>query len=326
MKTQYFLPMGDPDFLCYPYYSLPNAIIKANSKERYSDFLCSKYINCYFRADSSKYKFVLCATNPWFDAENIMKFQEIKYLRDTLRLEGINLVDIIKKCLICNCYVYGQFNRSYVEKVSYNVTEYCVTGFDDAMGAFSVYYIDSQNVFKQIFVDYSTFLDAIMDVPALLIHLWVWRYNGVNFDDSINDMVTEFDDYINSTVTKVIPTPDKIYGLDSIKALADYFGECVENKTELYKPYVDKYLLHKKYMADRVRNLSLKGFVSSVLISNAEAVYAIAREVSEWCNKYNENYDQIPGKMIYQKICDSVNIEVEYLQGVIEDIRNIAHA
>ena len=113
MKKKYLLPFEMPDFVCYHASTYANSIIKANTKDNIYIALLSKYINCYYKEQSTKHKFVISVYDHWCTRQKIMQNQSVNLLKETYQKTNINIVSMIKKSLLNDLYINGQCNRKF---------------------------------------------------------------------------------------------------------------------------------------------------------------------------------------------------------------------
>ena len=324
MKKKSSLPVVEPDFICYHHITCSNAILRANLNEEVLNILCSKYINCFFKKESLKHKFVISMYDPWCTVQGLIQTQSLNFLKEVYEREKTNFILLLKKCLLQNLYVFGQCNRTYIEKQEENTTSiynFMVTGYDDILQEFEIYGLNSSDNFVRNKINYQLFNEALLSTPKQ--NIWFTLRNfcdrNINSIDWANTAF-ELEDYINSTNRRYHYKADKIYGLKSYEILAKHFEECASTGELFSMQYLLKIKMHKLYMRDRIAFFITNDVLNNKYLSLAEKVKDIGDEVLNIGEKYNETLDNTYAKLLIRYINMANEIENEYLPYVLKGV------
>lgn len=317
-----------PDFVCYHASTYANSIIKANTKDNIYIALLSKYINCYYKEQSTKHKFVISVYDHWCTRQKIMQNQSVNLLKETYQKTNINIVSMIKKSLLNDLYINGQCNRKYIESV-YNDDffnfNFIITGFDDLTHQFILYGINQSDNFTSYRVGYSIFEQALFDTPKPNIPLTFWQYNkDAKFLIDLPNLIFELEDYIHSTNNRNHYTADKVYGLAAINALAEHLSMSAIVDGSMNEAYIYKFMLHKCYMTQRVTCLVNNSIINHKWIMYAQEVEEIGKTINELGKGFNNSHDLLLIKKVTDCIALSIHIEQDYLQPMLNEIKNYA--
>ncbi len=325
MKKRYSLPIEAPQFICYNYLVCSNAIVRAVVKEKAPILLCSKYINCYYKEESTKHKFIIAIFDHWFTLQKIMQYQLIDLFKETYQKKKFDLVLTIKKCLLFDSYIFGQCNFAYIAPgLCHDVKwfNYVITGFDDTAKEFTIYGVDSTENFSCYHVKYQTFIEALFDTPKSNITFTMWRYNkDISITLDLPNTIFELEDYTNSTNRRKHYTADKVYGLNAIQKLSEHFYETAQNGLELNEFYLHKFLMHKSYMKDRMECLASHDVIDQKWIAHAEQVSQIGEKVYNFGKSFNDSHDQSFIAKLVEMIADTIRSETDYLPKVLEELK-----
>jgi len=319
------LPMVEPQFICYRHLSFSNAIIRANAKEDSRGLLSTKYINCCFKASSNDHKFILLVSDHWCIKEKTMEYQLINLLKNTYAQLNIDLVRLMKKCLLDGCYVFGQCNPCYLGLGDQNgdVFHFLVTGYNDCTNTFTVYGIDFSEKLECYLTEYQKLKDAIFDLPKDNIAFSLWRYHpGNEYSVDTERLTAELQDYLNS-ISRTDRTSDgNIYGISAISALQNYFCECIENGECLNEAYLHKLMMHKCFMRERVELLAEHGLVSLDTASTAHVVEQLGKTIYEVGRQYNHSKERTLIPKLISCFEQSMMLEHDYLPHVLHQLIN----
>lgn len=327
MKKRLSLPFEMPDFICQSNYMAGNAIVRSNAKgDKLMALMAPRCLNCRFDEESKNQKFVVATYDQWYRNEGFIQFQMVKFLKDTFIEMNTDIILIIKKLISDGCYVYSACERSCVEPEAEKgapVLYFLITGYDDVAHELTMYGLNYKfDEFKCFKVGYSDFIDALFATSSNMIKLDAWicdTEREIVLDTK--HLTRELSDYINSECTRKEYTADKIYGFAAIEMLAKYFLESAKNGEELYKPYLDKLVFHKKLMRDRIEYLSRLGMVDASHVAEADAVLAVAEDIKEYARLFASEHN-----LAYvEKLCDSIyatiEMEKEYLPKVLGEVK-----
>ena len=325
MKKKFFLPIDSPEFICNHQLMFSNAILKAIAQEKTQILMCSKYINCYFRKDSVKNRFIILMYDHWCTAQGFMQYQLIDFLKETYQKEKRNLVLTLKKCLLDGAYVFGQCNRAYIEEdvgTDAPLFDYVITGFDDLAHEFTVYGIDSSENFSCYQVNDQKFVEALFHTPSAKIALTMWRHNQdaeILFD--LPNIIFELEDYIHSVNNRNQYKADKFYGLNAMKELSRHFYETAQSDCDLNESYLRKFLVHKAYMRDRIACLASNGIIGEEWLTPADQVAKLGAEIFELGRNFNSLHDQTLIEKLVEMIAETTGLEADYLPKVLEELK-----
>ena len=323
MKKRFFLPIGQPDYICYDHITHANAIMKAIAGEQAALILSAKNINCYYQESDPDNRFVISLFDPWCTMQKCMQRQLIDFLKETY--QKTDIIRIIKKGLLFNAYVCGSCNRSHIEQTGESPSSlfrYVITGYDDIAHEFIMYGLSSQSQFEHYKIRCLDFLDAIYDTdnPKITFTLWRWQSNA-NLCPDLTNIAFELEDYLNSTNRRAHYTKDKVYGLLSFESLIRFFEQCAAQKESLPNSYLDKFFAHKKYMKERIVFLHSYGAISSDWISYADQVERLGDEVRRIGEKYNATKDADQIQDLKVNMFEAIEIEKRYLPLVLEELK-----
>ena len=247
-------------------------------------------------------------------------------LKEIYQSQKINIVLIIKKFLLNNCYVFGQCNRSYVEKndnIELSLFNYVVTGFDDINRQFTIYGLNAKENFYCVKIDYETFASALFDTLKPNIELTLWRYNlDACIDFDIQNIAFELEDYINSANRRNHYTEDKEYGIKAIERLGMYFIENSQCKKSRDEVYLKKLLCHKSYMRDRIACLGHHGYIDIKSYPYAEKVSLISKEILDVGCLINQSNKLTFITLLKQLFSEMIEIEKQYLPKVLDELKS----
>lgn len=317
MNKEYFLPMGEPQIICSHSLTSADAIIRKNAGDDIQKLFCSHHINCYFKSDSEKHKFVISTYDCWCIHKKYIDQQFIYFLKETYIRQKIDLLSIIKKSIFSDFYILGKCNPKYIELVPQEgdpLCDFLITGYDDIAKELTVYGFDKSNNYVCLKINYDVFMSALWDTPNDIIRLDMRRCKK----DSImaTDFLCSFHEfgcYLNSITREEAYTGDKVFGLSAIRALSDEFARSVSNGSELYEPYLTKFYLHKKFMLERIEYFVGLGVVNSELIPFSQEVYDIGKEILELGIQYNKTRDPSLAYKVIEYIGKTVSTENDYL-------------
>lgn len=98
MKKVYHNPFEEhPVTSCYHYIAFPCSVIQANAEDQTKKWLCSKYINCYFKPSSREHKFIISIMDGWSASDAINIYQQINFSKEMFGTLKLDPILIIKK-------------------------------------------------------------------------------------------------------------------------------------------------------------------------------------------------------------------------------------
>lgn len=325
MRKNHFLPIDRPDFICRDQVSCANAVVKAVAGEQFRLLMCAKYINCFFEKEALHHKLVISTFDQWCAAQKLMQLQLIKLLKETFQKEKRDLALTVKKCLLCDAYVFVECNRAYFEKdvdPDGQTFHAVVVGFDDDTNAFTVYGVDRSEHFSCYQITYQNFVKALFDTPNLYVTLNMWRHNkDVTISLDLPNIIFELEDYINSTARKIILSEDRIYGLDAMRELSRHFYETAKADSTVNEAYLHKFSMHKSYMKDRIEYLASSGFIDKAWTQQAEQVFQKGKDVFELGRVFNRSHDRSLIEKLAQTMDAAIALEANYLPKVLEELK-----
>jgi len=226
-EKRFELPIEPPQFICYNHITCANAIIRANIFDNIDKLFCSKYINCYFKESSTKHKFIISIYDNWCTTQKVMQYQLINLSKDIFLSENINVVLMIKKCLLFGSYVFGQCSYNCLVGnggVDYSLFNYVITGYDDIAHEFTMYGVDNLDNYLCHKIGYEDFINSLYSTNKQNISFSMWRHNkNAEVVIDLQNIIFELEDYINSENRRKHYVEDKIYGLASLKKLGEFF-------------------------------------------------------------------------------------------------------
>ena len=326
MKKRFELPIEPPQFICYNHITCANAIIRANIFDNIDKLFCSKYINCYFKESSTKHKFIISIYDNWCTTQKVMQYQLINLSKDIFLSENINVVLMIKKCLLFGSYVFGQCSYNCLVGnggVDYSLFNYVITGYDDIAHEFTMYGVDNLDNYLCHKIGYEDFINSLYSTNKQNISFSMWRHNkNAEVVIDLQNIIFELEDYINSENRRKHYVEDKIYGLASLKKLGEFFLECAKNKESLSEQYLRKIAIHKYYMKERIRYFVERKLIKKDWLSYSELVEVYGQQILDLGIKYNQIFDTTIVDELTTIIFGIIDIEQNYLTKVLYELKD----
>ena len=325
MKKKHILPIECPDFTCHNYLTWSNAIVKANAKRQAKTLLSSRYINCLYDETSTNHKFVINVYDHWCVNQKFMQYQTMELLKETYQKAKIDFVTLLKKCLLNHSYVFSCCTWQYIEKDIEDPSLYlwyALVGYDDESQEFLLYGIDRDEQFSCFRVNYQTFADANFATSSLKIYLTLWRPNpDAKIALDIPNMILDLEDYIRSSNRRGNAPADAVYGFKAIDALCRHLCELSEEKLPLPHAYLQKFMMHKIYMQNRIEELAQAQKIDPIHLEQARQNADRGKQAFDLGNQYNEIKDQTLAKGIIDLMLDSVKAEADYLPKILLELK-----
>ena len=325
MKGRHFLPICEPSFFCYNHYACADGIVRANAKDCFSSLLCVKYINCVYREEETRHQFIISMFDAWWTHQGVMQNQQINFLKETLRKTEVDLLLMIKKCLLSDSYVFSCCSRKYLLSDADEEHEFfyfVLTGFDDEKREFTIWGEPNLESFACYQIGYDDFVDAMFNNSNRNINLTLWKFNqDATLELDLPNLVIELKDYINSSNSRQHYTADKLYGFQAIEALARKLETDLESLgAEVGGSYLHKFYVHKKFMKERVEYLVEQGKVDEKWIFEAERVLQIADSVKKMGLVCLKMQDYSSTMSLADAMRQTIAIEQRYLPGLLLEV------
>ena len=320
----YSLPLLEPEFVCEPCLSFANAVVRANVGDDVRRLTIAQHLNCYYDKNSLENKFVISVFDHWCVQHKVMQYQSFNLLKETIKKQNISIKALIKESLLLDCYVLGSCNRNCFEKVASNLDQVCdflVFGFDDTQGCFSVCFINISNQFVVAKILFEDFITALFDTNDSNIFLTFRRYNRDYVKSlDLNNLVREIKNYLNSTNDRKNYSMEKVYGISAVQEMALF---CVDNSCEnkmMAKTCLEKLLLHKKYMVNRMEYLAEQKIISHRWIDKAERIQKNAHQIFALWSEYSIAPNLKLAEQLSKLIDQIILLELDYLPKVLDEI------
>lgn len=326
MKRKLLLPIDTPDFTCYNHMSCANGIIKALAKDKFNILMCSKYINCYYKESSANHKLCISFFDWWYTVQNFMQEQIINLLKEVYQKRKTDILLMVKKCLIDGNYVLGKCNRAYLGNNvngDKHLFDFVIVGFDDIEHNFILYGLDSLDKFSCYHINYQNFVESLFDTNIQKIVFNMWRHNeNAHISLDFQNMIFEFEDYVNSANRRLQYTNDKFYGLKAMEELSRHFYKTAKHELTLRDAYLNQFFIHKWYMKQRIEYLSSIGIIGEEWNSIANQVYQMGKDVLNLGRTFNTSNNMSMADKIIQIIEETITKETDYLPHIIEGLKS----
>lgn len=318
MKKVYHNPFEEhPVTSCYHYIAFPCSVIQANAGDQTEKWLCSKYINCYFKPSSREHKFIISIMDGWSASDAINIYQQINFSKEMFGTLKLDPILIIKKALLYGCYPTGSCSRQILFPTPENTDEllydHVISGFDDINKRLFMHGF-SKGVYQHFDVPYETYVRSLIENQKRNITFHLWKYNP-NADYTLNfsKIAADLNDYITSRNSKPQYQGPRSFGL---QACSD-FGMFVNQEFhQIDSLCVKSFLEHKHCMLIRMQYLFKEGVVKQAAVAAAESVSQLSEQVKKF-------YESGMGDQMSKLIMKTVAIEKNYLPGVLADIQAI---
>lgn len=292
MKNTHVLPF-ETEPLVRSYHSLafPMGIIQANAQKDLTEWYCGKYINCHFMLEYPQNRFNTCTYDEWGAQEGILLYQHFYMQSDLYKQLVSNIVDIVKRFLLCDCYVSGMYNERYIPgKSAYGkydyLHDYIIYGYDDDTQSFlsAGYLLDGK--YQSFSITYENFENSINNLNAQDIMMETWKYNDrASFALNLPRIREDLADYLASRNSKHVYTDDKAYGRDGILRLKEYFETTFEAGIDLR--YTRALMEHRHFMLLRFQYFANQGVVPKEDAERMKETYDKAEKIHLLGIKYN---------------------------------------
>ena len=325
MRESYFLPIENPSFFCYNHYSCADGIVRANAKDNFPALLCVKYINCVYREGELRHQFIISMFDAWWTHQKIIRKQQINLRKSTIRQLNIDLVSMIKRCLILNSYILSCCNRKYLipdTDADHELFYFVLVGYDDIKKEFTLHGQTSLDEFSCYRIGYDDFVESMLNNSNSHINLELYNYNAnASMKLDLPNIAIELDDYLQSSNSRQHYTADKLYGFRAIEALAKKIEVDLENLgPEVGNSYLHKFAMHKRFMKERVEYLAMQGIIDKKWIIDAEKVFQLANTAKAIGEKCYQNHDFSNAPQLASEMRSTIEIEQRYLPKVLLEI------
>lgn len=261
------LPLGIPPIRCFLFDALPLSIISIN--DNYLPWLYSNYIQVCCRKnilDSNELFLQFYGPDQAFCAP-FLKKQYISW--NVISKCNIDIINLIKENININYYYYGYVDDFYLPfRPSYNKYhephDIFIYGYDDNRKIFNVLGY-ANKTFKTFEIQYGDFIKAFYnniwdkEIYYWIDRIYLFQYNKTAEYDLDLLLIRELmEDYLYSKNTSekyrryTKPISDNIFGLQTYKAISEYYNLLNENKVRCDNkvPYI--LLEHKRCMKSRL--------------------------------------------------------------------------
>lgn len=286
MKRKIILPFDDyPIPSMYHNVAFPMGIIQGNAKGDITPWLCGKFLNCYFNANTEN-QFNLSYAYSYFGEDKILFGEEISLIRAFYGILGFDILSLFRRMLSTGHYIQGNYNEEYIPgkwayQNAYYYHDFLLIGYDDIKKVFiSVGYLKDQK-FQRYEIQYSDMLQSILTLKIEKLWFKFWSYNpDVKFVFNLSRVISELSDYLNSTTSLCIYKGDNIYGLSAIAALGKLFEKQAEQRMHIDFRYSRGLMEHKYLMYKRIVYMAQQNFgIHAKHADRAEQVYRLSERV-----------------------------------------------
>lgn len=317
MRRKWSNPFDEnPISRCYPYISFPYSIIRSHSGDEYQKWLCGKYINCYFKPQSVKHKFINSVYDGWSTVPKIVFYQGFDLSKEMSKTLCIDIPFIIKKAIIDGAYPYGQCSERFVYP-EHDIPEdiyfdYILTGFDDVRKIFFMTGFSIKHGYHHLEISYSDYVQSLYQNSKKHIVIHLWKYNpNAEYRLDLKVISRDLEDYLYSKNSIPQYEDGRSFGLCACSALGEYLAQEESFVDPMLPQYLRGYWEHKYFMNERIRYLAGEQVICHTALPFAEQVLQLAEQVKEADN----------GIRIQHLIQESIAIEQVYLRQVLAYIR-----
>lgn len=306
----------NPISCCYPYISFPYSIVHAHSGDEYQKWLCGKYINCYFKPQSVRHKFINSVYDGWSTVQKIFFYQGFNLSKEMLKTLRIDIPFIIKKAILDGAYPYGQCSERFVFP-GHDISEdtyfdYILTGFDDIRKIFFMTGFSIEHGYRHLEISYSDYVQSLYQNSKKHIVIHLWKYNpNAEYRVDLKVISRDLEDYLCSKNSITQYEDGRLFGLCACSALGEYITQGESVGDSALPLYLRGYWEHKYFMNERIRYLAEENMICNTAIAFAEQVLQLAEQV-----KVADN-----GIWIQNLIQESIAIEQVYLPQVLANVR-----
>lgn len=327
MKRIIILPFDDyPIPSMYHNVAFPMGIIQGNAKGDITPWLCGKFLNCYFNANTEN-QFNLSYAYSYFGEDKILFGEEISLIRAFYGILGFDILSLFRRMLSTGHYIQGNYNEEYIPgkwayQNAYYYHDFLLIGYDDTKEVFlSVGYLKDHK-FHRYEIQYSDMLQAVLTVKSEKLWFKFWSYNpDARFVFDLSRVSSELSDYLNSTTSLCVYKGSSIYGLSAIAALADLFEKQAEQRMRIDFRYSRGLMEHKYLMHKRIVYMTEQDFgIPTKNADLAEQVYLLSERVHLLGLKYMMTGRAEIIRSIQTLILKMNEMELSYLPDVLETL------
>ena len=309
MIDKFILPLCKSNIRSFPQFAFADALISSNMGNRYNEYLSGKFINFYF--DLKSLIFALVADDNWGVDAGIVSHQKIELYKTSFAACGINIIDIFKKGLQSDLYIYGLRGREQ--------NKYLVNGYDDTINAFQVWSSDSEKGLFSEWIAYEDLINSLFEVPGKTLGITFWKYNKKHsYALDIRNVAVGICEYLEG----VSRDKNRICGLLAFKELSFYCVKQAKSQELLDKRFLLGFVEHKYFMYERIKYLVKKDLMSKTFLQSAQAIVDIATSVENMVDTYNATKKPEYAVKISKIIERTISLEQRYLPSALIELED----
>lgn len=265
--------------------------------------------------------------------ENTPDIDVTKIRRDFFKEQNLDIVNVIKKSIYSNLYIYLYLDEYYLENSSWYQNQHfihdsLITGVDSDKRLIYLYTYDKNWQLKIRPVRFQSVQNAFSTLNKMHENdsdIFFYRIKPSNYKFDICNMKANFIDYLEGKNTLYIDStnckPEFIYGIKIYEVLKQvYLHE--GHKVDLR--ICQKLVEHKKILIERIKFLIEKqNLVDKSYLNDAEKIYEISKKIKVLSMKFNytrhENKRELLDSII-QKLDQIQKIEEIFLKKLVNEI------
>lgn len=317
MIDKFILPLCKSNIRSFPQFAFADVLISSNMGNRYNEYLSGKFINFYF--DLKSLIFALVADDNWGVDAGIVSHQKIELYKTSFAACGINIIDIFKKGLQSDLYIYGLRGREQ--------NKYLVNGYDDTINAFQVWTTDNEKGLFSEWIVCEDLMNSLFEVPEKTLGITFWKYNkNHDYVLDLRNVVIGVREYLEG----VSKDKNRICGLLAFKELSFYCVKQAKSQELLDKRFLLGFVEHKYFMNGRIKYLADKDLISKIFVQAAQEVADVVSSVENMVDKYNATKKAEYAIKISKIIEKTIFLEQKYLPSAliqlecrIDEIKNV---
>jgi hypothetical protein len=277
----------------------------------------------------AKNKFIYYVLDRWCAEDKILFQQRMELLPESydLLFKG-DIISLFKQMLDLGWYVHGGYNEQCIPGKSsyqnrYYEHDYLLIGYDeDAKHFISVGYL-ANSKFQRYAIPYECMKNSLATLKAPKINCNFWKYNdGDTFEMNNIRLVTELEDYLNSTTSYSIYKNDKVWGIDAIKSVGNELAATCKSDNYIDHRYTLGVYEHKKFMANRIEFLLKNEYLKdSDFLNVANEILKLSQTTHLLGVKYEFTKSESISTSINELYDRMIALEKDYLRGVLLELK-----
>lgn len=304
---KFCLPFEKSNIQSFPHFAFADSVFLSNMDESYKEYLTERFIDFYF--DPQAFVFALVSDDNWGINAGIIKHQKIELYKTAFAECEIDIIAILKKCLLSHLYIYGIRGKEQ--------EKYLINGYDDTRSAFKVWQFDIKTGLFFEWIEYDKLYESLLGVEGKSLSITLWKYNeDNNYKLNLQDLETGIREYLQGRKEK-----NRSCGLLVFKELSAYCRQQSNNQQPLDERFLKGFVEHKMFMYKRLKYLEDKQIILPRYKEISKEVLSIAKSVERLSYVYNSNLNEHDVIMIASLIEKTIQIEQRYLYSVWVELK-----